>query len=100
MQQYRVNFPLLIGLVVASLVCSGAVYAVHKWQNARQSGWLLSEADKAREEKKYSDAVKYYEQYLTFHGDDRDTRIKYFETYLDLAEQEEASLEDIFGAQR
>lgn len=100
MQQYRVNFPLLIGLVVAGLVCSGAVYAVHKWQNARQSGWLLSEADKAREEKKYGDAVKYYEQYLTFHGGDQDTRTKYFETYLDLAEQEEASLEDIFGAQR
>lgn len=94
MQQYRVNVPLLIGLVVGAVVCSGAVYAIHRFQNSRQSGWLLDQAEKAVSEKNNSEAVKYYEQYLTFHPTDQDTRIKYLNAYLDLAESPDASWED------
>ena len=47
MQQYRVNYSLLIGLIVGTLVCSGAVYGIWRFQVERKSGWLLSEAEKA-----------------------------------------------------
>ena len=46
MQQYRVNYPLLIGLVVGTLVCSGAVFGLWKFQMEHKSGWLISEAKK------------------------------------------------------
>ena len=46
MQQYRVNYPLLIGLIVGTLVTSGAVFGLWKFQMERKSGWLIGEAKK------------------------------------------------------
>src|SRR4051794_9794730 len=98
MQEYRINYTLLIGLIVGTLVCSVAVYGIHKFQNSRQSGWLISEAERAIAEKNYHDAVQYYEQYITIHNDDVDTKIKYANTYLDLVEQDDVAPEDISSA--
>src|SRR5882762_1331307 len=98
MQEYRINYSLLIGLVIGTFVCSGAIYGLHQFQNSRQSGWLIEEADRARAEKNFHDAVQYYSQYLSIHPDDTEIRIKYANTYLDLAEQDDAPPEDIPAA--
>ena len=44
MQQYRVNYSLLIGLAIGAVVCSGAVYGLWRFQIERKSGWLIGEA--------------------------------------------------------
>jgi tetratricopeptide (TPR) repeat protein len=98
MQEYRINYTLLIGLIVGTLVCSGAIYGLHKFQNSRQSGWLIAEAEKSIAEKNYRDAVQYYQQYITIHPDDIDTKIKYANTYLDLVDQDDVTPEDYGGA--
>src|SRR5947208_2404410 len=98
MQEYRINYTLLIGLIIGTFVCSGAIYGLHRFQNSRQSGWLIEEAEKAIAEKNYHDAVQYYQQYLSIHTEDLETRLKYANTYLDLAEQDDVAPEDIAGA--
>lgn len=97
MQEYRINYTLLIGLIVGTLVCSGAIYGLHKFQNSRQSGWLIAEAEKSIAEKNYRNAVQYYQQYITIHPDDLDTKIKYANTYLDLVDQDDVTPEDYGG---
>lgn len=100
MQQYRVNFPLLIGLAVGTVVCSGVVYGVWKFQIERKSGWLISEAENAAKEGNPRDASQYFSQYLTIHTEDEETRFKFANTLLDLAADEEATPEDLGVAVR
>ena len=100
MQQYRVNYSLLIGLIVGTLVCSGAVYGIWRFQVERKSGWLLSEAEKAREAGEYRDAAQFYGQYLSIHSDDTDARLKLANAEIDLTEQDDATMMDIGQALR
>src|SRR5262245_1951256 len=95
MQQYRVNYSLLIALGIGFFVCSGAVYGLWKFQMERKSGWLMSEAEKARDEKNYNDATQYYMQYLSIHPENKDARIDYANACIDLSEQDDADFEDI-----
>jgi len=95
MQEYRINYTILIGLIVGLFVCSGAIYGIHRFQNSRQSGWLISEADRAIAEKNYHDAVQFYQQYITIHPEDVDTKLKCANTYLDLIAQDDVSPDDI-----
>src|SRR4051812_34170289 len=95
MQEYRINYTLLIGLIVGLFVCSGAIYGVHKFQNDRQSGWLISEAEKSIAEKNYRDAAQFYQQYITIHNDDVDTKLKWANTLLDLVSQDNVDPDDI-----
>jgi tetratricopeptide (TPR) repeat protein len=95
MQEYRINYSLLIGLIIGTLVCAGAIYGLHRFQNSRQSVWLISEAEKASADKNYRDAVQYYQQYLTIHGDDKEARIKYGNALLDLTEQDDVAPEEL-----
>ncbi len=95
MQEYRINYSLLIGLIVGTFVCSGAIYALHEYQNSRQSGWLLSEAEKANADKNYRDAVQFYQKYLTIHRTDKEVLIKYANAWLDLTEQDDVAPEEL-----
>ncbi|HVT26803.1 MAG TPA: tetratricopeptide repeat protein [Lacipirellulaceae bacterium] len=98
MQEYRINYSLLIGLIIGTFVCSGAIYALHQYQNSRQSGWLISEAEKAVTDKDYRGAVQYYQQYLSIHPEDKDTWIKYGNTFLDLAGQDDVTPDELGAA--
>jgi tetratricopeptide (TPR) repeat protein len=92
MQHYRFNYPLFIGLVVGTLVCSVGVYGIWRFQIGRKSGWLLNEAAKANEAKNYREASRYYAQYLTIHPRDPDVRIKYA-----VANADVSALRDVTG---
>src|SRR4051794_34208679 len=98
MQEYRINYTLLIGLVVGTFICSGAIYGIHKFQNSRQSGWLINEAERAIAEKNYRDAAQFYQQYITIHPDDVDTKLKLADTYLDLVAQDDVNPDDMSTA--
>lgn len=99
-QQYRVNYSVLIGLLVGTLVCSGAVYGLWRFQIERKSGALINEAEKAREAGDNREAVRYYWQYLTIHGQDDDARLKYAGVNADLAEQEDVTGPEFTTAQQ
>jgi tetratricopeptide (TPR) repeat protein len=94
MQQYRVNYPLLIGLAVGMLISSGAVYALWKFQIERRSDTLITEAEKAVAENDLKAAVQLYYQYIRINSDDTPQRIKFAETWANLAEQFDSSMED------
>ncbi len=100
MQQYRVNFPLLIGLMVGTVICSGAVYGLWKFQIERKSGWLLSEADQSMAEGKVREAVQYYGQYMSIHPEDDESCFKFANAELDLANKQDARIEEIGTASR
>lgn len=100
MQHYRVNYPLLIGLVVGTLVCSGVVFGIWKFQIERKSGWLLGVAEDSLKKGDVRDAAQYYGQYLTIHSEDDATRYKYANALMDMTEQDDASPEDVGMAVR
>ncbi len=100
MQQYRVNYPLLIGLVVGTLVCSGAVYGLWRFQIERKSGWLIREAENVIAAGDYREATKLYWQYLTIHSDDAPVRVKYALACADLAQQEDVVPQELNMAWR
>lgn len=100
MQQYRFNTPLFIGLVIGTLVCSVSIYGLWRFQIGRKSGWLLSEAEKAREADEFREATRYYQQFLTIHSGDPDTRIKYANAVADLSEQDDVTMQELDTAWR
>lgn len=91
MQQYRVNYRLLIGLIVGSLVCSALVFGLWKFQIDRKSGVLISEAEKALEEGDVRRAVEFYGQYLTIRSDN-DVRMKYAQASAKLSELDDVKM--------
>ncbi|MCI0334322.1 MAG: tetratricopeptide repeat protein [Planctomycetes bacterium] len=100
MQQYRFNFPLFIGLVVGTLVCSGAVYGLWRFQIGRKSDWLITEAEKAREASNFREAARYYSQYLTIHPRDEAVLIKYAVANADISESDDVTFDDLGTALR
>ena len=95
MQQYRVNYSMLIGLLIGTVVCSGAVYGLWRFQINRKSGWLISEADKALKAGEIRDAKDYYEQYLSIRPKDHGVRVKYANAYADVSQLEDVSGEEL-----
>ena len=97
MQQYRVNYTLLIGLIIGTFVCSGAVYGVWKFQIERKSGWLLSEAKRARDSADVRKAKEYYGQYLSIHPEDMDSQLEYADTVVDVTEAPDVTVDRYSG---
>lgn len=100
MQQYRLNFSLLIGMIVGMLVCSGAVYGLWRYQVERKSGWLIAEAEKARDAGQLRKATDLYGQYLSIHPEDLETRFKSINMRLDITEGDDVTMDDLGGAAR
>ncbi len=98
MQQYRVNYSLLIGLLVGGVVCSAAMYGLWSYQINRNAGVLRADAEKAVEEGDYRQAVRYYANYVSVRRDDKPARIKLAEAYADLTEQDDVAPEELGAA--
>src|SRR5262245_27551921 len=94
-QQYRLNYPLLIGLAVGGMVATIGVYGLWKFQIERKSDVLLAEADKAREAKDYRSAAQYYQHYLSIHGSDDETRTKLAEAWADRLDADDVQVEEV-----
>ena len=69
-KQYRVNFTLLIGLVVGTLVASGAAFGLWKFQIERNAGSLITSAKEAEEKGEIREAASDYANYLSIRPDD------------------------------
>src|SRR3972149_1754159 len=94
MQQYRVNYGLLVGLLVGSLIVSGAAYALWRFQIDRKAGALIAVATTALEEDDYRAAAQAYSNYLSIRPKDDEVRVKLANVWADVTEQVEVNPED------
>ena len=65
MQQYRVNYGLLIGLIVGTLVVSAATYGLWLFQINRNADSLIAASEKARQEGDFRTAAQELGNYLS-----------------------------------
>jgi tetratricopeptide (TPR) repeat protein len=100
MQQYRVNYSLLIGLIIGTLVFSGAVYGLWKYQIERKSTFLVNEAKRLKESGDVRKAAEFYNQYLSIHKEDVPTKIEFAKTELDLTESDDVTMAETSDAVR
>ncbi|MCC7474966.1 MAG: hypothetical protein IT425_06190 [Pirellulales bacterium] len=98
MQQYRVNYRLLVGLVAGAIVTAGLVGVIWKVQLSRSSGWLLSEGDRAAKEGDLRKARDYYSQYLAIQNEDDEARFKYANAAIDICMGDNVTYEDFMKA--
>ena len=94
MQQYRVNFGLLIGLIVGTLVVSVATYGLWKFQINRNAGSLIAAGEEAQKEGDLLTAVREYGNYLSIRPDDDAVHVKLANLWVDVTEQPEVLPED------
>lgn len=95
MQQYRVNFGLLIGLIVATLVLTGIAFGVHHFQLNRNAGILIESAEAAQKAGDMREAADEYFNYLTIRPDDEEIRLKLANLRVDITEEPDQKPEDI-----
>ncbi|MGI9456763.1 MAG: tetratricopeptide repeat protein [Aeoliella sp.] len=88
MQRYRVNYGLLIGLVVGLFVAGGSVYGIWTYQMSHNAEVLLDRAEKAEENGETIEAIQLLMNYLEFQPKDDETRIKLAKTYVNIAKEE------------
>ncbi|MEX2171608.1 MAG: tetratricopeptide repeat protein [Pirellulales bacterium] len=88
MQRYRVNYTLLVVLLVGVLVCSGAVYGLWRYQVERKAGSLVEQADKAKAEDKLREEEQYLRNYLTVRPDDREVEVRWANVWAEIGENE------------
>lgn len=87
MQRYRVNYVLLIGLIVGLFVAAGSIYGVWVWQMTGNANQILDRANEAEAEGDYKEAVLLLNNYLGFRPKDDDVRVRQAMLYVDLAEK-------------
>ncbi len=94
MQQYRVNYGLLIGLIVGTSVACAATFGLWTYQINRNAGALISTGEKAQQDGDLRTAVRDFGNYLSIRPDDDAVRVKLANLWLDITEQPEVQPED------
>lgn len=95
MQRYRVNLPLLIGLVVGSIVLIGGGYGLYKFQRARNADRLLERATAAREDGDLRREAALLGSYLGIRVNEEEAMSRLSLTMAEIAEQPDAERKDI-----
>ncbi|TWT46650.1 tetratricopeptide repeat protein [Botrimarina hoheduenensis] len=98
MQRYRVNFPLLIGLVVGSILVIGGGFGLWRYQLSRNAGRLLDRAEVAREDGNLSKSISLLRQYVSIRPEDTDAMTQLANRFADLAADPEVDREDLAKA--
>ncbi|QDU59087.1 tetratricopeptide repeat protein [Aeoliella mucimassa] len=87
MQRYRVNYTLLVGILVGSVVAAGAIYGVWRWRMTGNASNLLDRAATAKEEGDIRKAISIYNTYLDFKPEDEEILVDRAMLYVDYANQ-------------
>ena len=87
MQRYRVNYTLLVGILVGAVVGSGAIYGIWRWRMTDNADSLRDRATAAEESGELKEAIGLYNTYLDFRPNDQPARIKQAMLYVDYAKQ-------------
>src|SRR3990172_1144243 len=94
MQQYRVNYVLLSGMVVGMLVVTAATYVLWRFQINRNAGTLIATAAEAQKAGDLRAAAHEYQNYLSIRPKDNEVRVKLAHVWIDVTEQVEVEPED------
>ncbi|TWT89013.1 bacteriophage N4 receptor, outer membrane subunit [Pseudobythopirellula maris] len=95
MQQYRVNFTLLIGLLVGALVVVGGGYGLWRFQVDRNAGRLLTRADEAEAEGDLPKTAGLLFEYLRIRKDDAEVHERFANTFAEIAEDPSVQRKDL-----
>ncbi len=94
MQQYRVNFGLLIGLVVGTLLVSAATYGLWLFQINRNADTLIAAGEKSQQAGDLHTAAREFGNYLSIKPDNDEVRRKLGNLWIDVTEQPVVEPED------
>ncbi len=95
MQRYRVNYTLLISLLVGAVVTAGALFGVWRYQLDRNAGALLEQSVKAEDEGNLREAAGNLYQYITMRREDADARVRLANLRFDIIEEgDDVSMRD------
>src|SRR5215469_6741515 len=72
----KINAKVFLGLLIATIVCTGAVFAVHHFQYGRIADSLLWQARRAEEQGQVKRQARYLQRYLEFNGKDIEAKAK------------------------
>lgn len=102
MQRYRVNYTLLIGLIVGSVVAAGSIYGIWSWQMTNNASSMLERANEAEAAGNYREAAGLLNDYLAFRPGDDEIRLRQAELYVEVANQaiEQGEIEYFGGAKK
>jgi uncharacterized membrane protein YcjF (UPF0283 family) len=100
MQQYRVNYVLLIVLFVVGVVGTGTAYGLWRFQMQRHADTLYDAAIEAEEEGDVRTVVQYLSSYVSFKPEDMEARVKLANAYADLTEMDDVGFEEMGKALR
>lgn len=95
MERYRVNYGLLIGLVVGVIALGGGAFGLYKFQQSRNAGRFIEEANKAEEENDLRGVRDNLARYLRLRRDDMDNYERYTRARLDISELPDAEPSEI-----
>lgn len=93
MQRYRVNYHLLIGLGVGSLVVAVAAYFLWSWQVSRKATWFKEDAKLLQAEGKKEEAFDQLFKYVQFRPDEDEARIELARIGLEILQDRDTSRE-------
>ena len=86
MQRYRVNFPLLIGLLVGVVAVGGAGYAVWQIQLNRNAKQLLRRAEVAEQDGDFREAAQLRRRYHLQRPEDTEAAERMANAFADILE--------------
>lgn len=95
MQRYRVNVPLLVGLVVGTIVLLGGSYGLYKFQKARNSDRLLEREKIAREEGDWRQSKRLLANYLSINVNDEEAMAQLCETMVEVSKLPDAERKEL-----
>jgi tetratricopeptide (TPR) repeat protein len=98
MQQYRVNYRLLIILFVVGMVGAGAAYGLWLFQMERHADTLFEAAVQAEKGGDARTAIPFLASYVSFRPDDTEARVKLANSYADLTEQDDVTYDELSRA--
>lgn len=98
MQRYRVNVPLLAGLVIGTVVLLGGSYGLYKFQKARNSDRLLEREKVAREEGDWRKSKNLLINYLQINMNDEEAMAQLCDSLIEVSKLPDAERQDLSKA--
>jgi tetratricopeptide (TPR) repeat protein len=93
MQRYRVNYKLLIGIFVGSVVLAITLFFLRNWQVSRKAGYYRANAQTAKDEGKLEEAFETLLKYVQLRRDEDEPRIELAHIGLELLKKPNVSRE-------
>ena len=95
MQRYRINYKLLIGLIIGIPLGLAALIPIWSCQVEENATWFMARAEEAIEQDDLRKALQYLEYYVKFRPDELDAQVRLAHVSNDIANMIGATREDL-----